>query len=55
MFINKLLYLFTCKLKFGLQVVIQFLYLVCIDCNLRGTGKWTLIKLKLLTVISEEQ
>jgi len=54
MFISKFLYLFICELKFSLQVVIQFLYLVCVDCNLRGAGKWALIELRLLTIVSEE-
>jgi len=54
MFISKLLYSFTYKLKFGLQVVIQFLHLVYIDYSLKSASKQALTELRLLTVISKE-
>jgi len=55
MFISKLLHSFACELKFGLQVVMQFLHLVCIDYSLRGISKWALMEFKLFTVVSEER
>jgi len=54
MFISKLFYLFACELKFSLQVIIQFLYLVYVDCSLRGVNKRALTEFRLFTVIYEE-
>jgi len=54
MFISKLFYSLTYKLKFSLQVVIQFLHPVYTDYSLRGASRQPLTELRLFTVISEE-
>jgi len=54
MFISKLLYLFACELKFGLQVVIQLLYPVYADYSLGGISRRALTEFRLFTVVSEE-